>query len=350
MPSKLTAFGLFVVTGVGCAGLVDSMRVSKDDKWGHERVIAQRDEARALKPGHTCKTFQKAWHSWKELGVEANNQLRNSVCNKHPDHAFCADYKQVRAEVDTKRNELLHQAVKGENPDLDASCLRGDLMTAYWHPELAAGLDIDAELDHLAKRLAAAQSQALAQAGSLTAVAREAGEGRCITLADAAPAARLAAAVGPGKKKHRTDNVEAPPETVQVSFDRHERGDIVIRCATTTALDAFTRDDPDTLVFNQWWDGDFSGVHHKLVAGEGRRVDANTIEFRISPAALAATYERLVEKAGGTTYDKPYYSFVLEYVVWRKNGQQEVRQGSQVRLEDNWDRNVVARGAFLLHR
>jgi hypothetical protein len=350
MLSKLTALGLFVITGVGCAGFVAAMHLSASDKQSHESVIAQRDKVRALKPGHTCKTFQKAWRSWEEIGVKADNELGYSFCKSHPDHAFCVDYKQIRAEADTKRNELLHQAVKGENPDLDASCLRGDLMTAYWHPELAAGLDIDAELDHLAKRLAAAQSQALAQAGSLTAVAREAGEGRCITLADAAPAARLAAAVGPGKKKHRTDNVEAPPETVQVSFDRHERGDIVIRCATTTALDAFTRDDPDTLVFNQWWDGDFSGVHHKLVAGEGRRVDANTIEFRISPAALAATYERLVEKAGGTTYDKPYYSFVLEYVVWRKNGQQEVRQGSQVRLEDNWDRNVVAKGAFLLHR
>jgi hypothetical protein len=145
--------------------------------------------------------------------------------------------------------------------------------------------------------------------------------------------------------------VDAPPaETVQVSFDRREHGDIVIRCATTTALDAFTRDDPDTLLFDQWWDTNFSAVHHKLVQSEGRRIDANTIEFRISPAALAATYERLVEKAGGTTYDKPYYSFVLEYVVWRKNGQREVRSGSQIRLEDVWDRQTVAKGAFLLHR
>ena len=65
----------------------------------------------------------------------------------------------------------MHLAVKGEHPDLDASCLRGDLMEAYWHPALGQGLDIDAELDKLAKRLASVQAQALAQAGSLTAVA-----------------------------------------------------------------------------------------------------------------------------------------------------------------------------------
>jgi len=95
-----------------------------------------------------------------------------------------------------------------------------------------------------------------------------------------------------------------------------------------------------------------SGPPVQLICGSGDVVLmhyelAHTAAVNTSDVERIAVYFRLCAK----DLDENRWEHLSDlWRGWRIGGQREVRQGSPIRLEDNWDCNVVAKGAFLLHR